>query len=55
MIAEGAKARLRLISIFGTVEPEFANLMLDAIIDAGTDENSSHLPGCEHINVPLLP
>ena len=44
---------LRLISVFGTAEPEFASLMLSAIIDAGTDGSSSRPPGSEHINRAL--
>ena len=43
---------LRLISVFGTVEPEFAKLMLTALINAA-DGNPSRPPGCEHVNRAL--
>jgi hypothetical protein len=43
---------LRLVSAFGTLEPDFANLMLTALINAA-DGNSSRPPRCEHINRAL--
>jgi hypothetical protein len=44
---------LQLVSVFGTAEPDFASLMLSAIIDAGADGNPSRPPGYEHINRAL--
>jgi hypothetical protein len=46
---EPADAR-RLISAFGTAEPEFAGLMLSAIIDTAAGRSPSCPPQCEHIN-----
>src|SRR5215471_5865777 len=44
---------LQLVSVFGTAEPDFASLMLSAIIDAAAGGSSSRPPGCEHINRAL--
>jgi hypothetical protein len=41
---------LQLISAFGTAEPEFAGLMLSAIIDTAAGRSPSCPPPCEHIN-----
>jgi len=41
---------LHLISTFGTAEPEFASLMLNAIFDAAEGRSPSRPPRCEHIN-----
>ena len=44
---------VRLLSAFGTAEPDFAYFMLNGIINAACDKRPGHLPGSGEINDAL--